>query len=169
MCNHWHVTAPLKLIASDMTVMYHKGKSFEWTYMLDAFNNEIISSHISFRQGDSNPYYKCLEDLIEKTKKQRDPVILHTDQGAVYGSVAFYHARKNYNIIRSMSRVATPTDNPKIESINGWVKAEMYSKKRGKMIFYKFIESPYLNFQKIQNYLNSGTTKFSEGAPLLSK
>ena len=54
-CNHWAVTSPLKLIASDMTVMYHKGKRFEWTYMLDAFNNEIISSHISFRQGDSNP------------------------------------------------------------------------------------------------------------------
>lgn len=128
-CNHWAVTSPLKLIASDMTVMYHKGKRFEWTYMLDAFNNEIISSHISFRQGDSNPYYKCLEDLIEKTKQQHDPVILHTDQGAVYCSVAFYHAHKNYNIIRSMSRVATPTYNPKIESINGWVKAEMYSEK----------------------------------------
>ena len=28
-----------------------------------------------------------------------------------------------------MSRVATPTDNSKIESINGWVKAEMYSEK----------------------------------------
>ena len=28
-----------------------------------------------------------------------------------------------------MSRVATPTDNPKIESINGWVKDEMYSEK----------------------------------------
>lgn len=26
-----------------------------------------------------------------------------------------------------MSRVGTPTDNPVIESINGWIKAEMYS------------------------------------------
>ena len=26
-----------------------------------------------------------------------------------------------------MSRVATPTDNSKIEAINGWIKAEMYS------------------------------------------
>ncbi len=97
--------------------------------MLDTFNNEIISSHISFRQGDSNPCYKSLEDLIEKTKQQHDPVILHTDQAAVYCSVAFYLAHKNYNIIHSMSRVATPTDNPKIESINSWVKTEMYSEK----------------------------------------
>lgn len=36
---------------------------------------------------------------------------------------------KNINIIRSTSRVAIPTDNPKIELINGWVKDEMYSEK----------------------------------------
>ena len=60
-----------------------------------------------------------LKDLIEKTKQQYNPVILHTDQGAVYCSVAFYYSYKNYNIIRSMLRVAIPADNPKIESING--------------------------------------------------
>jgi transposase InsO family protein len=32
----------------------------------------------------------------------------------------------NYNIKRSMSRVGTPTDNAIIESINGWIKAEIY-------------------------------------------
>lgn len=31
----------------------------------------------------------------------------------------------NYNIIRSMSRAGTPTDNPIIESLNGWMKAEL--------------------------------------------
>ena len=125
--NHWNVDMPLKLVSSDMTVMSHKGRKFEWTYILDAFNNEIISSHISFRQGDIRPYYQCLEDLIEKTKEQAYPVTLHTDQGSVYSSAAFYDAHKKYNIIRSMSRVATPTDNPKIEAINGWIKAEIYS------------------------------------------
>ncbi len=29
-----------------------------------------------------------------------------------------------YNIIRSMSRIGTPTDNPIIESKNGWLKTE---------------------------------------------
>ena len=125
--NHWNAHKPLQLIASEMMVVKHKGKKFEWTYMLDTFNNEIISSHISFKQADSKPYYQCLEDLIEKTKEQKDPVILHTDQGSVYSSAAFYDAHKKYNIIRSMSRVATPTDNPKIEAINGWIKAEIYS------------------------------------------
>ena len=63
----------------------------------------------------------------EKTKEQAYPVTLHTDQGSVYSSAAFFDAHKKYNIIRSMSRAATPTDNPKIESINGWIKTEMYA------------------------------------------
>ena len=32
---------------------------------------------------------------------------------------------KDYPITLSMSRTATPTDNPVIESLNGWIKAEL--------------------------------------------
>ena len=53
------------------------------------------------------------------------PTILHTDQGAVYSSRAFAKAHEKYNIFRSMSRAGTPTDNPIIESVNGWIKQEM--------------------------------------------
>ena len=31
-----------------------------------------------------------------------------------------------YNVIRSMSRVGTPTDNAAMEAINGWIKAELF-------------------------------------------
>ena len=41
-------------------------------------------------------------------------------------SVAFNNAYKDYSITRSMSRIGTPTDNPIIESKNGWLKKEMY-------------------------------------------
>ena len=123
----WNALKPLELVASDMTIIRHKGQRLEWTYMLDVFNNEIISSHISQRSGDIKPYYACLHDLIEKTKEQTYPVTLHTDQGSVYSSAAFLNAHEKYNIIRSMSRAGTPTDNPVIESINGWIKAELYS------------------------------------------
>ena len=62
-------------------------------------------------------------------KEQKEPVILHTDQGSVYSSKAFNNAHKEYNIIRSMSRAGIPTDNPVIESVNGWIKAELYSER----------------------------------------
>ena len=48
--------------------------------------------------------------------------ILHSDQGKIYSSMSFNNEHKHYNIKRSMSRTATPTDNPTIESKNGWLK-----------------------------------------------
>jgi len=124
---HWNAKKPMELIVSDMTMIRHKGVSYEWTYMLDTFNNEIISSHISNIPGDRRTYFNCLNDLIKRAKEKTDPVILHTDQGSVYSSRAFYDAHKDYTIIQSMSRAGIPTDNPIIESINGWIKAEIYS------------------------------------------
>lgn len=123
----WNVTRPLEIVTSDMTMIRHKGRRYEWTFILDVFNNEIIASHISGRIGDRRPYFRCLEELKQLVKEQREPVTFHTDQGSIYSSKAFNDAYKGYNIIRSMSRVGTPTDNPVIESINGWIKAEMYS------------------------------------------
>lgn len=122
--NNWNASKPLELIVSDMTNIKHNGQNYELTYLLDTYNNEIISHHMSCKAGDRMPYFKCLEDLKGKIEKTAH-LVLHTDQGAVYSSQAFKKAHENYNIIRSMSRVGTPTDNPIIESINGWIKEEM--------------------------------------------
>ena len=111
---HWDTKKPLELVASDMTIIRHKGISYEWTYMIDTFNNEIISSHISNIPGDRRTYFNCLYDLMAKTKEKTDPIVLHTDQGSVYSSRAYFDAHKDYTIIRSMSRAGTPTDNPVI-------------------------------------------------------
>lgn len=123
--NNWNAQKPLEIVVSDMTCISHNGILYEWTYFLDTYNNEIISSHVSGKRGDRRPYFNCLKDLKEKIKEQKTPIILHTDQGAIYSSRAFADAHKDYNIIRSMSRAGTPTDNPIIESINGWIKAEI--------------------------------------------
>lgn len=120
----WKAKRPLELVVSDMTILKHKGKLHEWVYVLDTFNNEIISHHLGRRHGDPRPYYQCLEDLKQK-KDEQMPTILHTDQGAAYSSRAFAKAHEKYNIFRSMSRAGTPTDNPIIESVNGWIKQEM--------------------------------------------
>lgn len=52
--------------------------------------------------------------------------IFHTNQGIVYSSRTFNNILKDFSITRSMSRAGTPTDNPVIESKNGWLKKEMY-------------------------------------------
>ena len=54
-------------------------------------------------------------------------MILHTDQGSVYSSKNFNELLPLFNIVHSMSRAGTPTDNAAMEAINGWMKAEMFS------------------------------------------
>ncbi len=126
--SNWNAEHPISVVVSDMTCIRNKGVLYEWTLLLDTFNNEIIAHSLS-RNGDTAPYYHCLDILKQKIGKKHEhttQVVLHTDQGAVYSSRAYQIAHADYNITRSMSRVGTPTDNPIIESLIGWIKEELY-------------------------------------------
>lgn len=73
-------------------------------------------------------YMSGLQDLFEIKKKcPKCEMILHSYQGSVYASKAFNELLPMYNITRSMSRAGTPTDNAAMESINGWIKSEMFT------------------------------------------
>ena len=88
-----------------------------------------LAHSVTSQRGSNKPYYHCLEQLkkrMDKREEQTSQVVFHTDQGAVYSSRAFCQAHHDYNILRSMSRGGTPTDNPIIEALNGWMKEELY-------------------------------------------
>ncbi len=123
----WNPKEPLQVVASDMTVFHNRGKQYEWTLLIDAFNNEILAHQVSMKPGDSGPYYHVLKELTQLVAKSEKttPTVFHTDQGAVYSSRAFRKAHEEYTIQRSMSRMGTPTDNPVIEALNGWIKEEL--------------------------------------------
>jgi len=127
---NWNATGPTQIVVSDMTVIKNKGRNWEWTLLVDTFNNEILAHQATPIQGDTKPYYHCLEALKKlagkKNEEQTPQVVLHTDQGSVYSSQAFRQAHEHYNILRSMSKVGTPTDNAIIEALNGWIKEELY-------------------------------------------
>ncbi len=125
---NWNAERPLSIVVSDMTCIRNKGILYEWTLLLDIFNNEIMAHSFS-RNGNNMPYYHCLDILKQKIGKKNNQtasVILHTDQGSVYSSRAYQMAHEGYAITRSMSRAGTPTDNPIIEALNGWIKEELY-------------------------------------------
>ena len=125
----WNATRPLQLVVSDMTMFKVGNTYWEWTILLDTFNNEILAHSVTSQAGSNKPYYHCLEELkkrMDKREEQTSQLVLHTDQGAVYSSQAFCQAHHDYNILRSMSRGGTPTDNPIIEALNGWIKEELY-------------------------------------------
>lgn len=123
-----YLSRPLEVVISDMTAFYVKGKYYELTFYFDAYTKEILSFRLSDRRGDTSTYFDGLKDVLNIIKKEEltEPTVLHTDQGSVFSSISYNELTKNYNIKRSMSRAGTPTDNPVDESLNGWIKEELF-------------------------------------------
>ena len=122
-----NIDGPLQCIVSDMTAFYVKGIYHELTLYMDLWNNEIVSHALSAKRGDRMTYISGLKELLELKKEHPEyEMILHSDQGAVYTSKAFNDLLPMY-VVRSMSRAGTPTDNAAMESINGWIKAELFT------------------------------------------
>ena len=150
---------PFQIVVSDMTAFRANSHYYELTLFMDLFNNEIISYSLSNKKGNPNSYHEALYDLLIKKEEYKDlELILHTDQGSVYSSKKFNESLPFYNIIHSMSKPGTPTENGAMEAINGWVKEELFidfnlnssldiSKQIDDYIF-------FFNFQRPQAALN---------------
>ena len=120
------VDRPRQVIVSDMTAFKFWILYFEVTFYFDVFTKEILTYKVASRKGDRNQYIDGLEDVKNLLKGHTGPVVLHTDQGTVYASAAYNELIKDTVIQRSMSRAGKPTDNPVNESLNGWMKEELY-------------------------------------------
>ena len=123
-----NLDGPMQCIVSDMTAFYLKGIYHELTLYMDLWNNEILTYSLSERKGDRMTYINGLNALVELKKAHPElETVLHTDQGSVYASKSFNELLPLYNIVHSMSRAGTPTDNAAMEAINGWIKAEIFN------------------------------------------
>lgn len=121
------LTGPLQCVVSDMTAFWAAGKYWELTLYMDLWNDEIIAYGLSHKKGDPSTYFAALDTFAAiKEKHPELRTVFHSDQGSVYSSRAFNESLLQYDIMRTMSRVGTPTDNGAMESINGWAKAEMF-------------------------------------------
>lgn len=143
---NWKTTRPFEKIVSDTTKIWFKKKPYDWTFYLDIFNNEIVGYDVrESKFGNGTLNHKVALNEMLKTKAERGykdlETILHTDQGSVYSSLSFNKTFDNTSIKRSMSRAGTPTDNPVIESKNGWLKKEMY------------IDFDINNYNTVQEYI----------------
>ena len=119
---------PFQLVVSDMTAFWANSHYYELTLFMDLFNNEIIAYSLSNKKGDSNSYHLGLAHLISKKEENYKDLemIFHSDQGSVYSSKKFNESLPLYNIIHSMSKPGTPTENGAMEAINGWIKEELF-------------------------------------------
>lgn len=120
------VDRPRQVIVSEMTVFKIAYFHFEVTFYFDVFTKEMLTWQLAERRGGREQYIDGLADVIGMLKGvDSEPVVLHTDQGSVYASLAYNELIKDTNIVRSMSRAGKPTDNPVNEALNGWIKEEL--------------------------------------------
>ena len=128
---NWKTSRPFEKVVSDTTTFYFKKRKYDWTFYLDVFNNEIVGYDVreSMCGNGVLNHREALNNMLNNKIKrgyENLETIVHTDQGVVYSSVSFNNIFNSYKVTRSMSRAGTPTDNPVIESKNGWIKKEMY-------------------------------------------
>lgn len=119
------VDRPRQVVVSDMTAFKVWYMYIEVTFYFDVFTKEILTYKVAERRGAREQYIDGLSDVISLLKGTKGPVVLHTDQGSVYASMAYNELIKETNIVRSMSRAGKPTDNPVNEALNGWIKEEL--------------------------------------------
>ena len=138
---------PFQLVVSDMTAFWANKHYYELTLFMDLFNNEIIAYSLSNKKGDPSTYHKGLSNVLNIKEEFKDlEMILHSDQGSVYSSKKFNESLHLYNIIHSMSKPGKPTENGAMESINGWIKEELFIDLN--------INSSNDLFNEIENYIH---------------
>ena len=93
---------PLEKLTTDITYLDYGPKRLYLSSIMDLFNGEILAYTISDKQDIT-----CVLDTLNQLPELRKDCLLHSDQGSVYTSYAYYKATKEKNITRSMSRKGT--------------------------------------------------------------
>ena len=129
------VDAPRQVIVSDMTALHVGWTYWEATFCFDVFTKQIIGRSCTRQRGWPGQYSESRDQALERLEREAEAgldkgcgkvTVFHTDQGSVYTSVEYNRIIKEKGLVRSCSRAGKPTDNPVNESLNGWIKEELY-------------------------------------------
>lgn len=113
-------TRPMEKLVTDITYLYFGQCKLYLSSIMDLYNREIVAYTISDKQ-DTEFVLDTLEQIVD-TKG----ALLHSDQGSVYTSQAYYKRCKEKGITRSMSMKGTPADNACIEWFHSVLKTETF-------------------------------------------
>ena len=114
---------PCQKWATDVTQVRIKESKCYISPILDMFNGEIVTCQISDR-----PDLKMVTDMLRKAlwgRKNKEGLILHSDQGWHYQHYKYRKMLERKNIIQSMSRKGNCLDNSMMENFFGLMKSEL--------------------------------------------
>uniref|UniRef100_UPI00037FF744 IS3 family transposase n=1 Tax=Milkweed yellows phytoplasma TaxID=208434 RepID=UPI00037FF744 len=114
-------TQPMQKLFTDITYFKTKEGFLYFSCIIDAFNNQIVASHVSHHQNKD-----LVLNTIKKMPKLKNSCIINSDQGSVYPSLKIQHILTKKGFLISMSRKATPRDNAVIENFFGQMKSILF-------------------------------------------
>lgn len=116
---------PRKILLTDITYLPIKGGFVYLSVIIDAYTMQVLSYQVS----DSLKVDFVLETVLKLMKKHaitlNTEVLVHSDQGCHYTSVAFQELLEHYHLRQSMSRRGNCWDNAPQESFFGHMKDEL--------------------------------------------
>jgi transposase InsO family protein len=126
------VDRPRQVMVSDMTAFWTRVHYWELALYFDVLTKQILGRGLTRRRGLNEIYYDGLDQAISSLEDDEgkpicdEPCLIHTDQGTVYTSMPYNEIIREKGLVRSCSRAGKPTDNPVNESLNGWIKEELF-------------------------------------------
>ena len=117
---NFHADKPNQKWVTDISYIHTKEGVLYLSVIKDLHDNFIVAYDMGTVQDNALVYR-----TVQKAKKEvADGLILHSDQGFQYTSHGYLNLTKQYGILPSMSRAATPLDNAPAENFFGILKAE---------------------------------------------
>jgi transposase InsO family protein len=121
---HFEAAEPNTKWVTDVTEFNVRGQKVFLSPILDLYNREIVSYHISH-----TPHLRMVMAMLDDAfigLKGKENLTLHSDQGWQYQMVAYREALSARGIQLSMSRKGNCHDNAVIESFFGLLKSEFF-------------------------------------------
>lgn len=117
---NFKVDKPNQKWVTDISYIPTKQGVLYLSMIRDLFDNFVVSYHTGTEQT-----INLVTETVKKAKREvADGLVLHSDQGFQYTSVAYNALTKAYSILPSMSRAGNPLDNAPAENFFSILKTE---------------------------------------------
>ena len=138
-----------QVYSTDITTMKYKGKKAYLAAVKDLETKEIVGSSVS-KKIDIRLTNSAMQMALNKlTKKERQGLIVHSDQGFHFTHISFRLLLAKAGVLQSMSRKGNCLDNAPIESFFGLIKDHL------ELDNCKTIEDVQNEVTKTLNYYNN--------------
>lgn len=155
----FHADAPNQKWVTDVTWIPVGDKTLFLSVIIDLFNNEIVSFHMSSR-NNNELVLNTIRKALEK-RKDVSGTILHSDRGFQYTSYDYHNMLAQFGLQPSMSRRGNCLDNASVESFFSHLKTEALQHhhiqdfEQAQLIIQKYIR--FYNEDRLQLKLNKLT------------